>query len=275
LRARYNAKNLELTSVKHFYFFVMALVFCVARVWGDSSLSLSAFSVEGDYGNDRETSTHYVPLQYIWRKDALKIFVLASYLEIDGISGNRGGPLDTNGALPTSGNAQGLGDSYLKASYEIPAFTPRVALRPQLKIKIPTADEEKGLGSGEFDYQAQLDSFFYVRGWWPYVSMGYRWRGDGAYDAEVAGKKQRIEMDFDNGAVIGAGIYRNFSAATSLTVSYEHREPGQKTRAAVEEVMATLQYQFDAQWLAACLLGTGFTSASADQIVGLQTTYRF
>lgn len=260
--------------MRRFYLFVFSAFFSI-QAWSESSLSLSAFDVRGDYGNERTTSMTYVPLQYTWRRNALKISVQTSFLEIDGVSGNNGGPLDTNGALPASGQAQGQGDSYLKLGYELPRFSPRVILRPQAKIKIPTANEDKGLGTGEFDYQTQLDSFFYVGGWWPYVSIGYRWRGDGRYETTTGGSTRHVNAEFDDGAVVGAGLHRHLSAATAFTVSYEHREPSRQTRAAVEELLVTVQYRLDTHWQTALSVGTGFTSASADQILGLQATYRF
>jgi hypothetical protein len=239
-----------------------------------TSIAVGGFYIKGDYGADTDTSMRYTPLTFAYRNRGLKLTATTSYLSIDGPSGYTNGVIDGNGALPASGQASGLGDSLLKAAYDISPRSRRLLLRPQLKIKIPSADENKGLGTGATDYTAQLDAFCFVGGWWPFVTVGYRWRGDSSYTLDDE-RQSKYSIDLENGAVLGTGFYKPFSASSSLTVNYEHRAASIRHLAATEELLATFQYRFDAHWLTAFSAGTGFTTRSADKIAGLQLEYRF
>ena len=46
------------------------------------------------------------------------------------------------------------------------------------KLKIPTADENKGLGTGEFDEVVQFDYMYPLERLTPMATVGYKWRGD-------------------------------------------------------------------------------------------------
>jgi len=259
--------------VKRFFCALSAFaVVCGAE--GATSLALGAFSIKGDYGAESATTMQYLPLTIAYREGGLKLSATAAFLWIEGPSGNTAGVIDGNGALPASGNADGVGDSLLKVSYDFSPSSRRLLLRPQFKIKLPTADENRGLGSGAADYTAQMDAFYFVDGWWPYISVGYRWRGDGSYTLDD-GTDLRYPIDLDNGAIYGAGFYKPLNAAASLTIDYEHRAPSIAHLAATEELLTTYQYKFDTHWLASFSAGTGFTRRSADSIVGVQVEYRF
>ena len=71
-----------------------------------------------------------------------------------GLSGNGGTAKDKSpgNVLPAATNEDGLGDLILRARYAVAAeraFLPLITLTARLKI--PTADETRGLGTGEFD----------------------------------------------------------------------------------------------------------------------------
>jgi len=256
--------------------FFCALCACavVCGADGATSLAVGAFYIKGDYGADSDTMMQYVPLTVAYREGGLKLSATAAFLSLEGPPGNTGGIIDGNGALPVSGKAEGMGDSLLKVSYDFSQASRRLLLRPQLKIKIPTADENRGLGSGAADYTVQMDAFYFVDGWWPYISAGYRWRGDGSYTIND-GTDLRYSIDLDNGAIYGAGFYKPLNELSSLTVNYEHRAPSIAHLAATEELLTTYQYKFDSHWLASFSAGTGFTTRSADSIIGVQVEYHF
>lgn len=246
---------------------------CAAQ--GVTSVAVGGFYIDGDFGAETDTTMHYMPLTVAYRHQALKLSATTSYLAIEGPPGFTQGAIDGNGALPASGKASGMGDSWLKAAYDASLHSRYLQLRPQLKIKIPTADEDKGLGTGASDYTAQVDVFYFVKGWWPYVTAGYRWRGDGSYTLDNGERKSKYSIDLENGPVLGGGFYKPLTAWSSLTVNYEHRAASLRHLAATEEMLVTYQYQFDAHWICSFSAGTGFTSRSADKIFGLQLEHRF
>lgn len=256
---------------------LLASTLALAAIPADAitSVSVGAFYVRGDYGADSDTSMNYAPVTLAWREQSFKLGATMSYLAIDGVPGNTSGVIDGNGALPASGESEGLGDSFLKASYDISSNSRRLLLRPLVKVKIPTADENRGLGTGSTDYTVQLDAFYYVAGWWPYVSAGYRWRGDSTYEIDEGTGVRKYSAELENAPVFGAGFYKPLSAATSITLAYEHRAPSVVHLAATEEMLLTFQQKIDAHWTGSMSAGTGFTHRSADEIIGIQLEYRY
>lgn len=76
----------------------------------------------------------------------------------------------------------GFGDLFLAAKWrfaEEGAWLPRQALVPS--VKLPTADEAKGLGSGEADYDLTwIASKALTERWGLHLNAGYTWIGDPA-----------------------------------------------------------------------------------------------
>src|SRR2546425_10427123 len=76
-------------------------------------------------------------------------------------------------ARPTT--EEGVGDVLLKVSYTIleeKALIPEIA--PYVKIKFPTADENRGLGTGEYDETVGVDvSKRLIDGLFGYLSVTY------------------------------------------------------------------------------------------------------
>lgn len=257
------------------FYILMLMLSLACASHAATSVATSAYYISGDYGNEDDTTMWYAPITVAYRYAGLKLSATASYLSIDGPPGGTAGVIDGNGALPASGKAEGAGDILLKAGYDISTISRRLQLRPQLKIKLPSADEDKGLGTGATDYTMQLDAFYFIEGWWPYVSIGYRWRGDGRYSADDGSDVQRFPLELENGEIFGAGFFKPLTQATSLTLYYEHRSSSIAHLAATEEALATVQYRVDLHWLTSFSVGTGFSSRSADTIFGVQLEYRY
>ncbi len=80
------------------------------------------------------------------------------------------------------GSASGLGDMTLKISYFILDETellPQTAIKAG--IKFPTADEDKGLGTGEFDYLFGMDVTKNIGRWSLFGGVSYNILGDPDY----------------------------------------------------------------------------------------------
>jgi hypothetical protein len=131
------------------------------------SLSTSVNYSVGDYGTGKDTTIVYVPFTLGVRPiDQLWLSLTVPYLYQN--SQNvvvTGGGVATRKkstgkfAQPaTSTTESGLGDVLLKASYVLldeKPFLPEIA--PYVKIKFPTADKDRGLGTGEFDETVGVD----------------------------------------------------------------------------------------------------------------------
>ena len=131
------------------------------------SLSTSVNYSVGDYGTGKDTTLVYLPftlgvrpLDRLW----LTLTVPYLYQSTQNVVITGGGVAARNEAhgklaRPTRSTTEsGLGDVLLKGSYvliqERDAF-PEIA--PFVKIKFPTADDSRGLGTGEFDETFGVD----------------------------------------------------------------------------------------------------------------------
>ncbi len=131
------------------------------------SLSTSVNYSVGDYGTGKDTTIVYVPftlgvrpIDQLW----LSLTVPYLYQNSQNVVVTGGGVATRKKATgkfaqPASATTEsGLGDVLFKASYvllEEKPFLPEIA--PYVKIKFPTADKDRGLGTGEFDETIGVD----------------------------------------------------------------------------------------------------------------------
>lgn len=137
----------------------------------------------GKYGQPTTTEIWYVPntLKYDYEPWTLQLTI--PYIRITGaggvIGGGPDGPIIGAATQQVKTTQSGLGDIVLSGSYtlfldDLPSF------ELTGKVKIPTADENKGLGTGEADYTVQLDIFHSVGKFSPFATAGYRFTGNPA-----------------------------------------------------------------------------------------------
>src|SRR5438128_9315319 len=151
-------------------------------------LSTSVNYSVGDYGTGKDTTIVYVPftlgvrpLDRFW----LSVTVPFIYQDTQNVVLTGGGVAsrkEQKGKLAQPARAtteSGLGDVLLKASVVVVEERDLIPeITPYLKIKFPTADENRGLGTGEFDETLGVDlSKRLVDGLFGYVSLAYTFIG--------------------------------------------------------------------------------------------------
>lgn len=136
------------------------------------SLSTGVDYSTGKYGNAVSTDILYVPVIGKYTADRLSLMLTLPYISITGpggviqgygrmvspAGGTGFGRSARGGGLATSTNS-GLGDVVTSAGYLVYAAD-ALSLDVVGKIKFGTADENKGLGTGQNDYSAQVDGSF-------------------------------------------------------------------------------------------------------------------
>ena len=153
------------------------------------SLSTSVNYSVGDYGTGKDTTIVYIPFTLGVRpfdRFWLNLTVPFLYQNGQNVVTTGGGVASRKGqkgkfAQPTtSSSEEGLGDVLLKASLvlvEERDFIPEIT--PYLKIKFPTADADRGLGTGEFDETLGVDvSKRLIGALFGYVTLAYTFIGD-------------------------------------------------------------------------------------------------
>jgi hypothetical protein len=143
----------------------------------------------GDYGTGKDTTIVYVPFTFGVRPiDTLWISLTVPWIyqssENVVVTGGGVAVRKKDGGKfarsERSTSESGLGDLLLKISYVIldeREFVPEIM--PYLKIKFPTADSDRGLGTGEFDETIGVDlSKRLVDRLYVYLTLSYTFIGD-------------------------------------------------------------------------------------------------
>jgi len=119
---------------------------------------------EGDFGTSQKTRTFFFPLTLRYLGDQWDFGVTTSFVRLDApanIVVVEGLPQRTGAATTAREANSGFGDVILRGRYYLvedpgpDSWIPTLA--PFVKVKIPTADETKGLGTGEVDYGFGLE----------------------------------------------------------------------------------------------------------------------
>lgn len=138
----------------------------------------------GNYGTNENTDIHYVPLTTKLDIEAFTFELTVPYIAITGtgnVTAGDGAVIINNNAVASylSKTDHGLGDVLAAVTYtQVPPKDFLPYLSATFKTKFPTADENKGLGTGEFDYTIQGDvsqTFWKIT---PFGTVGYRFIGD-------------------------------------------------------------------------------------------------
>ena len=153
--------------------------------------------------------------------------VTVPYLQIDGpanVVGGIDGGVVVGDTTSQREKESGLGDIVASVMYSIDPLgdaAPFVDLTG--KIKIPTADEDKNLGTGETDYSFQVDLSKIYGAWIPYVTLGYQFMGS----------SDTLELDDRPYASIGTDYRLN--PQTSLGAAYDWKQAATDTSDDVSE----------------------------------------
>jgi hypothetical protein len=153
------------------------------------SLATSVNYTVGDYGTGKDTRILYVPFTLgVSPIDRLWLRVIVPFIRQDtqNVVNTGGGVAARNQgkgklARPASSTTEeGLGDVLLKVSHRIleeQALLPEI--EPYLKIKFPTADVDRGLGTGEFDETLRVDvRKRLIASLYGYLTLAYTFIGD-------------------------------------------------------------------------------------------------
>ena len=196
------------------------------------SLSVGADYSTGDYGSDTTTDIFSVPVTAKWTSDRWTWKASLPWLRVEGDpnvlpglggigNGNprgrgRGNLLpDPQEPVVESGTASGLGDLRLSAGYAFDTGSP-LGVDLTGTVKVPTADEDKGLGTGEFDYGLGVDLYRSFDGTLVFGGAGYTVLGDNQY------------LQLDNVANANVGFSRSLGGG-SAGLMYDWRQAASQT----------------------------------------------
>ncbi len=159
----------------------------------------------------------------------------------------------------------GLGDIILRGRYylvEERDYVPLIAITGRLKI--PTASEGKGLGTGAFDHGYGIE-----------VSklIGEKWLAflDGGYN--FIGNPDGVELQNQYWYDVGAGYYFTKNLLASLYFEeYRALVPGLVN---IRDFFFAMNYKASAAWRFNGGVAVGVSNGAPDYVVSLGTSYRF
>ena len=154
-----------------------------------TEISVGAEYTSGNYGRATDTNIWYVPLTLRHGNERWYARLTIPWLRVEGSGdvvissgGAKGAGRKSGTSTSTTTRAEsGIGDVIAAAGYRLLTQT---EVRPSLdltgKVYFATADEAKGLGTGENDYAAQLDLTKNAGDWILSGAGGYLVTGDPA-----------------------------------------------------------------------------------------------
>jgi hypothetical protein len=203
----------------------------------------------GDYGGSDTLTDRYVPVSVLYQRRQLDFRLTVPYVEVEltGLAGN---------ATTTE---TGLGDVVL-ALTRVDAFRSangRTAVDVTGKVKLGTADEVRGLGTGETDLALVADV--------------YRETGDATLVASV-GYKARGEppgVTLDDGWLGTLGALYRFSPATTGGVFLDYRQSSVPELEAIRELALVLSHRIGTPWRIQGYVARGLSDTSLDWGAGV------
>ncbi len=241
-------------------------------------LSVAYYLSSGDYGLNTNTDTEYVPVSLDYYRGPWSFNLTVPYVRISGFGTVTMGP---SGPIQVSHNPgrgmfgvssagfstttltkvteSGIGDVTAAVGYSfLPAAADGLLIEVNGRVKFPTADEKKGLGTGEFDYSTQVDLSKPFGALTPFVTAGYT----------ITGDSDRI--DYNNVFYSSVGAAYSLTDAVNLKASYDYRQKATDDADNAEEASVSLSWRMNDTWSATVSGSTGFTNASPNWSGGLE-----
>lgn len=233
-----------------------------------TSVAVGAEYSSGKFGGTETTDTLYIPVVLRHETGPWVLKATVPWLRVTGPGNVIGGGADRV-VVPGGGNAprrteSGLGDIVLSGFYNLmDERKGGLGLDVGAKVKLPTADDQKGLGTGKLDYAAQLDFFKPFDATTLFGSVGYRVYGDPA----------GVTLKDVFYTSIGAS-YR-MSSQQSIGVAYDYRPAIVDGGGKVSELTAFWSNRLTPQWKLQVYGVVGFADASPDAAIGALLERRF
>ncbi len=208
----------------------------------------------GKYGQDSRTDTVVVPVSLKYEVDDWTFRAMIPYVHTHGPASVIGNGLDQvtidSGKTGTRSVA-GLGDVVLSVGWNALQNGPWL-VELMAKVKLPTADSSKGLGTGQRDVSLQVDLYRAFGQHTLLATLGQKHTGDPAGTA------------LNDPLFSSLGWMSKLSATTTIGSSVDYRQKLQDSGASVREINGFLIYKLDRHWKLQTYLVKGFSRASPE-----------
>jgi hypothetical protein len=231
------------------------LVFTASAQESQLSVRAGFERISGDYGGVQNFDDLYAPLSVLYERARVGLRVTVPYLEVEFA--------DPDGM--STFTESGLGDVVLGLTvYDVVrSRSGNLVVDVTGKLKLPTADEDKGLGTGETDYSLQADIYRFLGRGTMIASAGYKVRGDpqGAV--------------FEDSLLVSLGGLYEFSTWTSGGLFLDYRQSSVPAFESIRELTALLSRRLDDRWRVQGYVVRGLSDTSLDWSLGFSARRDF
>lgn len=231
------------------------------------TLGFSTYYSNGDYGEPIDTEIYYFPVSYGANYGKFGLQLVVPYLQVTGAGNvlvNVGG-INRAVAGTQREKSSGIGDSIISMTYQMdPLTTAELFIDLRLDLKLPSADENKGLGTGETDYSMQVDLSKNVGNSVIFATLGYSFRG-----------RSDIYLGLLDSAFVQFGLAKSLSSDFNIGMFYDFREQASVFSPEIHELVPYFSWQLSSNWTFTGMTSWGFTDASAEVTALGQLSYRW
>lgn len=236
------------------------------------------FSTGYDYSSGKfnlpaNTNISYIPYSLKYTEGNVSFRASSGYITFASprnvVTAIDGAPLVTDVELTDderrrNSRKSGFGDIYLSGTYSIEnPYSNDLFIDLTGRVKIPTANENRGLGTGKVDYSVQVDVAYLYGNFMPFGTLGYRF----------VGKTALYDLQNSFYASIGLAYYLTYD--TSIGVSYDYRESATPGFNSPKEIFAYTDVQLNDHWGINLYGVVGLNNVTTDYGLGTQLRYKF
>lgn len=220
----------------------------------------------GDYGSATDTEVVSAPLTLRVRHDDWTFRVSTSYLQITGpadVADVDDGGGGATGVTTRTGTERGLGDTNLAISRTFRHLGGSdFYFETTGRVRLPTGDDDKGLGVGVTDYGLSGEVGVNQRGGGASLELTRRFLGD------------RSGIDRQDGWQVNAGTWMRAGDNTTIGAFGSWREASVDGNDDPAQVGAYISQRVSSNVRVAFNAAAGLSDASADYTAGLRLTWR-
>lgn len=247
----------------------LALLTGASPAWAEEAPSSLSFTTgldysEGDYGSASDTEIIVVPVTARFKTGDVRFSASLPWLRIKGASsivgGGDGGPIIIDPNAPRA-TRSGLGDLTLGVNWALPEERLGFGLDLGARIKVPTASESRGLGTGKVDTSVSAELSKTFGNVTPFVSAGYRFPGD----------PDGFELQNAFYGSAGASVVAGKSV---IIASYDYREATSALSHDSEELFGAFSTPFSKRINFTLYGSAGLSDGAPDYGVGAMLTFK-
>lgn len=220
----------------------------------DMTLSAGVEYMSGAYGGTEDIEDLYVPISARIDTGRLALQLVVPYLRVSSPG--------ESGTITESGLGDVLGSVTV---YDVLTNSEgTLALDLTGTVKLGTADEATGLGTGETDFTVYLDTYRFYDTVTLLASVGYRLRGEPS------------DLPIEDVFLGSVGTVFRMSEETRLGLIFDYRESALLDADDIQELTAFLSVGLNDNWNVEVSAFTGFTDSSPDwgAAIGVTTNLR-